>query len=283
MRLVSYTKDGETRVGIVDGRHILATRYQDMIDLIRAGPAALDTLHDSDGESFAADGPERIAPLPSPGKLLFCGLNYASHQQENPAATLPVTPFFFAKLPSAVVGPAATILMPESSTALDYEVELAVVIGRRARHLQAATALDHVFGYTIVNDVSARDIQFTDNQITLGKGYDTFCPMGPELVTADELQDISNLSLSSSVNGERRQSESTSGQLFSVPFLLEFLTRYITLEPGDVLSTGTPAGVGHFMNPPRYLKPGDLVEVSIEGIGTLSNRVVAGWEGAAAQ
>ncbi len=279
MKLVTYTGDGTTGVGRLEGERVIATSHADMLDLIRQGPDALHALRGDVTERRIVDGARLCAPVPTPGKLLFCGVNFASHQRENPGATLPSTPFFFSKLPTAVIGPNDAIEMPEPSTKLDYEVELAVVIGRRSRHVQASDALDHVFGYTVVNDVSARDVQFTDNQITLGKGADTFCPMGPVLVTADEIPEPSALTLSSHVNGQSRQSEAAAAQLFTVPFLLEFLTRHITLEPGDIVSTGTPAGVGHFRVPPQYLRPGDVVEVSIDGIGTLSNPVIAGWDG----
>jgi 2,4-diketo-3-deoxy-L-fuconate hydrolase len=214
-----------------------------------------------------------LAPLQRPGKIVCCGVNYASHQQENPAAVLPAEPFFFAKLPSAVVGPGEPVILPGPQTELDYEVELAVVIGRRARGLSEAEALGAVFGYTILNDVSARDVQFRDNQITLGKGADTFCPLGPVIVTADEIPDPQALIVSSSVNGQVRQQESTAGMIFPVARLLAFLSQNITLEPGDVVSTGTPAGVGCFMNPPGLLRAGDQVEVRVDGIGALANPV----------
>jgi 2-keto-4-pentenoate hydratase/2-oxohepta-3-ene-1,7-dioic acid hydratase in catechol pathway len=219
-------------------------------------------------------GAQLLAPLPRPGKILCCGVNYASHQQENPAAVLPDEPFFFAKLPSAVIGPGEPVILPEARTELDYEVELAVVIGRQSNGLSEAEALDAVFGYTVLNDISARDVQFRDNQITLGKGADTFCPLGPVIVTADEVPDPQALTVSSSVNGQLRQHESTAGMIFPVARLLAFLSRHITLEPGDVVSTGTPAGVGCFMDPPGLLRPGDQVEVRVDRVGALANPVL---------
>ncbi len=278
MRLVTYASESERRVGVLDGEEVIATPHTDMLELIRSGPSALDVVRRAVAEGpTIAQEPRLDAPLPAPGKLLFCGVNFSSHQIENPAATLPTVPFFFAKLPSAVVGPDRPIPMPEPSTKLDYEVELAVIIGRRMRRVRAEEALDCVFGYTVVNDVSARDVQFTDHQITLGKGADAFCPMGPVIVTADDIPDPQALWLSTRVNGEMRQSEGATTQLFPVAYILEYLSRHITLEPGDVISTGTPAGVGHFQVPPRYLQPGDVVEVSIDRIGTLTNSIIAGW------
>lgn len=278
MKLVSYSTGRSTAVGAIVDDRVMATRHTDMLALIQSGPAALEELRRAVNGAKVIDDARLIAPVPTPGKLLFCGVNYTSHQEENPAAVLPTVPFFFSKLPSAVIGPDDFIAKPAPDSKLDYEVELAVIIGRQARNVRAEDALGHVFGYTVVNDVSARDVQFTDSQITLGKGADSFCPMGPALVTADEISDLSALMLTTRVNGELRQEEGTANQIFSVAHLISFLSETITLEPGDIVSTGTPAGVGHFRTPPRYLAPGDVVDVSIEGIGTLSNQVIAGWE-----
>jgi 2-keto-4-pentenoate hydratase/2-oxohepta-3-ene-1,7-dioic acid hydratase in catechol pathway len=197
--------------------------------------------------------------------------------QENPEATMPGEPFFFAKLPNAVSGPGDPIVVPTSETKTDWEVELSFVIGKRATHVSAVSAMEHVFGYTLLNDVSARDVQFKDAQVTLGKNPDGFCPLGPELVTADEIADPGDVRVASYVNGEQMQSASTSEWLFPIPALIESITRLITLEPGDLVSTGTPAGVGCFRKPPVYLQPGDEVTIEAEGIGRLTNPVVAGW------
>jgi 2-keto-4-pentenoate hydratase/2-oxohepta-3-ene-1,7-dioic acid hydratase in catechol pathway len=277
MRLVRYAYGGRVGVGVKLDGGVAPTPFGDMIELIRAGEAGLEAAR-----AGAESGPvfrhyRTLAPLPSPGKILFSGINYASHKEENPSATLPQTPHFFAKLPSSVIGPEEPVVIPGPETQVDYEVELAVVIGRATRGVSEDRALDHVFGYTVVNDVSARDIQFADNQITTGKGYDTFCPMGPEVVLRDEIPDPSALHVVSRVNGEERQSSPTSDMLFSVPQLLAFLSVRITLYPGDVVSTGTPAGVGTFRDPPAYLKPGDVTEVEVDRIGRLRNPVVAGW------
>ena len=192
---------------------------------------------------------------------------------ENPAATKPEEPFIFAKLPSGVIGPGDPIVKPAQTEQLDYEVELAVVIGRTMRDVVAERALEHVAGYTIMNDVSARDVQFRNNQITLGKNFDTFAPMGPCVLTADEVPDPSRLRLRAWVNGELRQDETAAGMIFGIPELLARLSAAMTLEPGDVVSTGTPAGVGVFRQPPVFLQPGDVVTLEIDGIGRLENQV----------
>lgn len=213
-------------------------------------------------------------PLLRPGKILCAGTNYLSHLAENPKATRPEEPFFFAKLPSVVIGPQDPIVKPALTEQLDYEVELAVVIGRPMRDVPAERALEYVAGYTILNDVSARDVQFRNNQITLGKNFDTFAPMGPCLTTADEIPDPSRLRLRTWVNGELRQDEPAAGMIFSIPELLARLSAVLTLEPGDVVSTGTPAGVGVFRQPPVFLQPGDIVTMEIDGIGRLENPVI---------
>jgi 2-keto-4-pentenoate hydratase/2-oxohepta-3-ene-1,7-dioic acid hydratase in catechol pathway len=216
-------------------------------------------------------------PLGLPSKLLFCGVNYASHLEENPSGVLPEEPFFFAKLPSAIIGPGDPIRIPYEGCQVDYEVELAVVIGRRAQRLAPEDALDAVFGYTLVNDVSARDVQMRNAQVTLGKNFDTFCPIGPRVVTVDKIPDPSMLRISTRVNGELRQDAATADMLFRVPELLSRVSHVMTLEPGDIVTTGTPAGVGCFRNPPLYLQPGDVVVVEADEIGQLENPVVAGW------
>jgi 2-keto-4-pentenoate hydratase/2-oxohepta-3-ene-1,7-dioic acid hydratase in catechol pathway len=214
-------------------------------------------------------------PLLRPGKILCVGLNYASHLAENPAAVRPEEPFIFAKLASGVIGPGDPIVKPALSEQLDYEVELAVVVGRPMRDVPADRALEHVAGYTIMNDVSARDVQFRNNQITLGKNFDTFAPMGPCLVTADDVPDPQRLRLRAWVNGEPRQDETAGDMIFGVAEVLAHLSRFMTLEPGDVVSTGTPAGVGAFRQPPVFLQPGDTVTLEIESIGRLENPVAA--------
>jgi 2,4-didehydro-3-deoxy-L-rhamnonate hydrolase len=277
MRLVTFELGGNPAVGVRREDGVAPVEgYADMRALIEDGKRGLDAARRA-ADGGAAVQPERLlAPL-RPAKILCCGVNYASHADENPDAVLPTEPFFFSKLPSAVVGPGEAIVIPSRETQTDYEVELAMVIGRRSRRLSEPSALEHVFGWTILHDVSARDIQFKDNQITLGKNPDTFSPIGPEIVTADEFGDWSTVHLSTTLNGETMQSSPTAEMLFAPPRLLEFLTALITLEPGDVVTTGTPAGVGTFRQPPRYLAPGDEVTVSVDRIGDLTNPVVAGW------
>jgi 2,4-didehydro-3-deoxy-L-rhamnonate hydrolase len=218
---------------------------------------------------------ELKAPIPRPGKILCSGINYRSHQEENPDAILPNEPFFFAKMPSVVIGPNEPIRYPQRTKQLDYEIEFAVVIGRRMTGTPESEVMSSIFGYTILHDVSARDVQFKDNQITLGKNFDSFCPIGPCVVTTDELPDPENIRLRSYVNGQIMQDGSTADWLFSLPQLLSFLSQTMTLEPGDIVSTGTPAGVGAFRKPPAFLKPGDLVRLEAEKIGALENRVIA--------
>ncbi len=278
MKLVTYEYDGRIGVGIQVEGGVIPTEYAHMLDVIKGGGSALVALQETAARGQAITGYRLLAPVPAPSKLLFSGLNYHSHLQENPSAVLPTSPLFFAKLPSAVIGPEEPIVIPEPKSQVDYEVEFAVVIGKTARKVKRAEALDYVFGYTVANDVSGRDVQFVDNQITTGKGFDTFCPLGPAILLRDDLPDPGNVRLASYVNGEVRQSNSTADMLFDLETLLEFLTAHITLLPGDIVTTGTPAGVGCFRQPPLFLKPGDVVEVEVEGIGRLRNPVVASWE-----
>lgn len=276
MRLVTYEAHGATRVGARANGAIVDAGYADMLDLIRDGERGLERAAEAAERGEPVEGARLLAPL-RPGKILCSGINYASHVQENPEAKMPEEPFFFSKLPSAVIGPGAPIVIPRATTLTDYEVELAMVVGTRGRKLSAEHALDHVFGWTILHDVSARDVQFKDMQITLGKNPDTFSPIGPEIVTVDELGDWSTLRVSTTLNGQTMQDSPTTEMLFSPARLLEFLTDLITVEPGDVVTTGTPAGVGCFRKPPVYLQPGDEVTVSVDRIGDLTNPVEAGW------
>jgi 2-keto-4-pentenoate hydratase/2-oxohepta-3-ene-1,7-dioic acid hydratase in catechol pathway len=274
---VTYAVDGATSVAVRRDGELVDAGYADMIELIRAGAEGLERAARAAESGEPIRGARLLAPVPRPGKILCSGVNYASHKEENPDAVFPQEPFFFSKLPTAVIGPGEPIVIPRPETNTDYEVELAMVIGSTGKRLTQEKALDHVFGWTILHDVSARDVQFKENQLTLGKGPDTFSPIGPEIVTSDELGDWSTLRVSSTLNGERMQDSPTSDMLFPPARLLEFLSAYVTLEPGDVVSTGTPAGVGCFRDPPIYLKPGDDVTVSVDRIGDLTNPVVAGW------
>jgi acylpyruvate hydrolase len=212
--------------------------------------------------------------VPDPAKLICIGLNYRDHAAETKQA-LPEVPTVFAKYPNVLIGAGAPIVVPRMSSKIDYEAELAFVIGRRARHVPEAEALGCVAGYTCFNDVTARDVQKRSPQWTLGKSFDTFGPLGPALVTADQVPDPHALAIRCSVDGETLQESSTGAMVFSVARLVSFLSEVMTLEPGDVVATGTPAGVGFVRDPPRYLRPGETVRVEIEGVGVLENPVVA--------
>jgi len=276
MRLVTYTAAGRTGVGARRDGAIVDAGYADMHALIRAGTDGLARAAAAVQSGTPVEGATLLAPI-RPGKILCSGVNYASHAEENPGATLPTEPFFFSKLPSAVVGPDAPIRIPRPTTNADYEVELAMVIGTGGYRIAEEQALDHLFGWTILHDVSAREVQFKDMQITLGKNPDTFSPIGPEIVTSDEVGDWSTLRVSTTLNGRVMQDAATSSMLFTPAHLIAFLSDLISLEPGDVVTTGSPAGVGCFRDPAVYLQPGDTVTVSVDRIGDLTNPVVAGW------
>ncbi|HET7373221.1 MAG TPA: fumarylacetoacetate hydrolase family protein [Gemmatimonadaceae bacterium] len=216
-----------------------------------------------------------FAPVPRPGKIVCIGLNYHDHAQEIGLA-VPKTPTIFSKFSSCVIAPGEPVVIPASSAQVDYEAELAVVIGRRATHVDADRAYDYVLGYTAFNDVTARDFQFGDVQWQRGKSCDTFAPMGQTIVTADEIPDPHTLRITLELNGVVMQDSNTSELIFQVPQLIEFITSSITLEPGDVIATGTPPGVGYARKPPVFLKPGDVMEVGIDRIGRLGNPIVVG-------
>jgi 2-keto-4-pentenoate hydratase/2-oxohepta-3-ene-1,7-dioic acid hydratase in catechol pathway len=276
VRLVTYTAAGRSGVGVRRDGAIFAAGYVDMHALIADGAAGLERAGAAADASEPVAGATLRAPI-RPGKILCSGVNYASHADENPDAKMPEEPFFFSKLPSSVIGPGEPIRIPRETTLTDYEVELSMVIGTRGYRIPEERALEHVFGWTVLHDVSARDVQFKDMQITLGKNPDTFAPIGPEIVTTDELGDWSTLRISTTLNGQVMQDAQTSDMLFTPARLLAFLTDLITLEPGDVVTTGSPAGVGFFRTPPVYLQPGDTVTVSVDRIGELTNPVEAGW------
>jgi 2,4-didehydro-3-deoxy-L-rhamnonate hydrolase len=282
MKLYTFEANGRTSIGAERGGRLVelsATGVSDLLSLIRRGEAGLRAaraaLQSTGAKTYSFDEVRLLAPVPRPGKILCSGINYRGHKEENPAAVMPSEPFFFSKVPSAVIGPGAPIILPRVSTQVDYEVEFAVVIGRRMKDTPEDGVMNSVFGYTILHDVSARDVQFKDNQITLGKNFDTFCPLGPCVVTADELREPGDVRLRTILNGRAMQDGSTSDWVFPLPHLLSFLSHRMTLEPGDVVSTGTPAGVGVFQKPPVFLKAGDVVRLEIEGIGSLENPVVA--------
>jgi 2-keto-4-pentenoate hydratase/2-oxohepta-3-ene-1,7-dioic acid hydratase in catechol pathway len=282
MRLVTFTHQGSTRVGAADGDAVVdfaaaaPALPRDMIGFLAAGASALDAA-----QGAIASKKGRIpltevrldAPVPRPGKFLAIGLNYADHVAESGMERPPV-PVFFNKQTTCVVGPSADVHLPRVSPLLDYEGELAFVIGRRCRHVPRDRAAEVIAGYTVVNDVSVRDWQLRTPTMTMGKSFDTHGPMGPWLVTSDEIGDPHALELRTWVNGELRQHSNTAQLIFDCFAQVEHLSTAFTLEPGDVITTGTPSGVGGAMKPPRFLVAGDVVRIEIERIGTLENRVV---------
>ncbi|MEO7117920.1 MAG: fumarylacetoacetate hydrolase family protein [Candidatus Limnocylindrales bacterium] len=282
MRLVSYLDGGVERLGVVaNGRVISAESLmtggpRTMDDLLADGQGTLARLRLATDAKWSSIGTsladvKRLPPVPRPGKIVAVGLNYRDHAAEG-GRKAPADPVLFAKFPSALVGPGAEITWdPKLTSAVDYEAELAVVIGRAARRVSEADALDHVLGYTCLNDVSARDLQYADKQFVRSKSLDTFCPMGPALITADEIEDPQTLRVRSFVNGDVRQDASTAEMIHSVAALVAFCSRAFTLEPGDVIATGTPAGVGWYREPKEMLKDGDEVVIEIDGIGRLVN------------
>ncbi|WP_282610472.1 fumarylacetoacetate hydrolase family protein [Pelagibius sp. Alg239-R121] len=309
MRFVTYRSGNEPRPALeVDGGTLLdlATAFsrakasgsvkdtlevpKDITGIIAGGPALADACRTILREAQAGVLSEAqmpigsvslMAPIPRPAKNVFCvGSNYRAHVTESSRAQkkedkVPKRPVFFTKPPTAVVGPGDAIrLDPAVSDKMDYEVELGVVIGKPGRNIKAADVLDHIFGFTIINDVTARDLQRAHGgQFLKGKGLDTCCPMGPQIVTLDELPNFENLRISIKVNGELRQDGSTGDLIFPIAHLLEQLSEGLTLESGDLLATGTPSGVGYAMDPPQFLKNGDILTCEIEGIGQLTNSV----------
>ena len=255
----------------------------DTLEVIRRGSSALEAISSLLGRSQALGGGgqstalelDSIEFLPAvyPSKILAIGRNYAEHAAEG-GAELPKAPLLFNKLPNALSAHNAPIVLPIISEQVDFEAELAVIIGRTARRVREAEALEYIFGYSLINDVSARDLQFGDGQWTRGKSLDTFAPLGPFIATRDEIEDVQTLKIEGVLNGEVMQSSNTSKMIFQVAYLVSYLSQGITLQPGDVIASGTPDGVGIFRKPPVLLKAGDVFEVKIEKVGTLRNPVV---------
>ena len=246
------------------GRDALRDALSEGVDLTTALAVA---------DARPLDSLRLLSPVAAPQKIIAIGLNYAGHARES-GLEPPKAPVAFVKTPNSIIGPGDEIRYAKDDTAeVDYEAELAVVIGRRARRVSEADALGHVFGYTCCNDVSARDAQFADGQWVRGKSFDTFCPLGPWIVTADEIPDPQALRIACRVNGETLQDSNTGEMIFGVAEIVSYLSRFITLEPGDVIATGTPFGVGFARTPPVFLLNGDVVDVEIEGVGTLTNPV----------
>lgn len=265
--------------------------YRDAMDLCRRGsrwrneivakldsaPTLAEELRDT--ETLRPLSSVKLnPPVVAPGKILAVGLNYAAHAAEQNVAS-PDFPLIFSKCVTALAGPGDPIVLPRISEMIDYEAELAVVIGKQAKSVAADQAMDYVAGYTIMNDVTARDLQKRERQWVRGKGLDTFAPCGPWLVTGDEISDPHSLAIELKVNGEVRQQSNTNDLIFRIPQLIEFISQDLTLKPGDIITTGTPSGVGVFMKPPVFLKAGDEIEIEIDRIGLLRNTVTGTSEG----
>jgi 2-keto-4-pentenoate hydratase/2-oxohepta-3-ene-1,7-dioic acid hydratase in catechol pathway len=281
MKLVTYTNGSGNHLGALVDEHVLDLSGLDipenMLDFILAGEKtwtqARNRVLSGGLKSIPLSTIRLMAPLSNPPKIVAIGLNYMDHcvEQNMP---VPERPLVFAKFPSSIIGPGEAIRWdPELTQQVDYEAELGVVIGRQAYQVEPKKALEYVFGYTIVNDISARDLQFSDQQWVRGKSLDTFCPLGPVLVTADEIPDPQALKISCWVNDQVLQDSSTSEMIFNVRQLIAYLSRSFTLHPGDLITTGTPDGVGVFRQPQVFLKHGDRIAVDIEGLGCLENSV----------
>ena len=287
MKLITFEINNENRLGTLihgDGGDFVIDLNQsdpslptNMIDFLKAGTTARQRAENVLGRATPAEQMELAAvklkaPIPRPGKIIGIGLNYFDHAAESNQA-VPQTPAVFSKYANTVIGPGEQILIPKVTNLVDYEAELAFVIGKQARHVKETVAFSYIAGYLPLNDVSARDYQNRTSQWTIGKTFDTFAPMGPAIVTTDEIPDPHNLNIRLLIGDEVLQDSNTSNLIFDVPYLVAYLSEVMTLEPGDVVTTGTPAGVGFARTPPRFLQSGDIVKVEIEGLGTLENPV----------
>ncbi len=282
MRLVTFQRDAAPEPGVLRGAEIVSIRdagFAGVADVVSGGAEALSRVerwlyNPPWGDIVKLSHVKFHAPLPHPPKIICVGLNYRAHALES-KMDIPEVPTIFAKFPSAAIGCSEPIVLPKNSTKPDYEAEMAFIIGKRGRHVPAEQWQEYVFGYTNFNDVSARDFQLRTSQWMIGKTFDTFAPMGPAIVTADEIADPHALDISTTINGEVLQHSNTNDLIFKIPELIAFLSSVFTLEPGDVIATGTPSGVGFARKPPRWLRPGDEVVVRVEGLGELRNPVVA--------
>ncbi len=278
MRLIRFGEPGREAPGLWQDGRIVALRrhFPDIPDVGEAffREGWLERIRGLDDAGMEQDvrlGP----PIVHPSKLICLGKNYVEHAREGHFEP-PEKPLLFAKAPSALNGPRDPVVLPRSCGQVDWEVELALVIGRKGKRIRKQEAFDYIAGYTVMNDVSGREAQFGDGQWFRGKSFDTFAPLGPTLVTPDEIGDVANLQLTALVDGETMQTGNTRDLIFDIPYLLHYISADITLLPGDVISTGTPAGVGIFRDPPLTLQPGNVVECRVEGIGSLINPIVAG-------
>jgi len=276
VKLVTYATDAGPRVGCIDDGEVVPTPgIPDIISLFNDNSLenSIEAALKGRIDAQPIDEMTLLAPIPRPTKIIAIGLNYRDHAEET-GQQLPEAPILFSKPPTATIGHGANIIIPDGASQIDYEVELGVVIGKSGHNIPVDTALDYVGGYTVFNDVSARDYQFRDGQWFRGKSFDTFAPMGPCLTLPDQIQDPQDLQMQLRLNGKTRQNSSTANMVFSVAELIADISQVMTLEPGDVIATGTPAGVGFKVKPkPVFLQPGDVVEAEIDGIGILRNPV----------
>ena len=280
MKLATYDRNGQVGIGIVADTQIYAIQGPgmpaSMLELIRGGNELWEkvksTFQKGDFKSYLTSEVHFRAPIDNPPKIMAIGHNYMDHIREQTNVPVPTQPMLFAKYSTSIIGPDETITWSDRLTQqVDIEAELGVVIGKKARHVTEDKALENVFGYTVLNDVSARDVQYGDKQWTRGKSLDTFCPLGPVIVTKDEIPDPQALHLSSWINDFVMQDSSTKEMIFSVRYLISFLSQAFTLEPGDLIATGTPKGVGMYRKPQIFLKDGDRVTIEVEKIGRISN------------
>jgi 2-keto-4-pentenoate hydratase/2-oxohepta-3-ene-1,7-dioic acid hydratase in catechol pathway len=280
VKFVTFQKAGlSPEAGAVVGDRVVGLAgagCPSIFDVLSTGAVARPGIENwiASNAGFPLNTVTLLAPIPRPPKLICVGLNYRDHALES-KMEIPKVPTIFSKFPSAVIAPGESIVLPKNSTQPDYEAEFAFVIGKGGRHIPAESWQQHVFGYTIINDVSARDYQMATTQWLMGKTFDTFAPMGPYIVSADEIPDPHALDIGLTINGEVLQRSNTRELIFKIPELIAFLSSVFTLETGDVVSTGTPAGVGVARKPQRFLRPGDDVVVSVQGVGELRNPVVA--------
>jgi 2-keto-4-pentenoate hydratase/2-oxohepta-3-ene-1,7-dioic acid hydratase in catechol pathway len=275
MKLVSFSTAESNRILpgalLADGTvvDLSASGYTDALAVISSGPAAVPG-----GSTQHLSNVRLHAPISNPPRIFAIGLNYRDHAKES-GMEIPKTPVVFFKLTTAIIGTGEPIVLPKNSTQPDYEAEFAFVIGKGGYRIPASEWREHVYGYTVVNDVSARDVQFATSQWSMSKSFLTFCPLGPSIVTADEIADPHQLAVSLSIDGEVLQNSNTRELIFGIPALIEYLSSITPLLPGDIVSTGTPAGVGLGRTPKRWLRPGETVTVAVEGLGSLSNPVIS--------
>jgi len=287
MKLVTFIQQGEQKIGALGSKGEEDVVYDfckmndsipaDMLDFLSQGEIAIkqaqDAIKKTDvKEVLSAREIRLLAPVPAPRKIICIGLNYRDHAEET-NTPIPDYPTIFSKYANSIIGPGEAIIIPRVTSQVDWECELGVVIGAQCRHVAEEDALQVVAGYLAVNDVSARDYQTRTTQWTIGKAFDTFCPIGPALVTRDEISDPGNLDIRTVLDGEVVQHSNTNQLIFSVPYLVSYLSEVMTLVPGDIISTGTPSGVGFARSPQRYLQSGEVCRIEIEGIGVLENPV----------